>query len=81
LCELRSGTYAGLNEVQPTPPFIKAMAQAAFDEHMAEHALMLQQMAELETLPRDALCERLKTWFVDHAIKDDSRLKAIFQAM
>ena len=81
LWELRSGTYTGLSESPRTPPFVKAMAEAAFDEHMAEHDSMLRQMDALETLPREALCETLKTWFVNHAIKHDSHLKAIFQAM
>ena len=81
LWELRSGTYAGLRDRVRTPPFIKAMAEAAFDEHMAEHASMLGQMDAVRTLPRDALCETLKTWFVEHAIRHDSQLKAIFQAM
>jgi len=81
LWELRSGTYAALRNLQRTAPFVKAMAEAAFDEHMAEHASMLRQMEALKTLARDALCETLKTWFVDHAIKHDSHLKAIFQAM
>jgi hemerythrin len=81
LWELRSGTYPGFREFQRTPPFVKAMAEAAFDEHMAEHEAMLRQMEAVKTLPRAELCETLKTWFVDHAIKHDSHLKAIFQAM
>jgi hemerythrin len=81
LWELRSGAYAGLRDSQRAPPFVKAMAEAAFDEHMAEHESMLRQMASLKGLPRDALSETLKTWFVEHAIKHDSHLKAIFQAM
>ncbi len=81
LWELRSGTYAGLRDRPRTPPFVKAMAEAAFDEHMAEHQSMLKQMEELRALPRHALSETLKTWFVDHAIKHDSQLKAIFQAI
>ena len=81
LWELRSGNYAGLRDRERTPPFIKAMAEAAFDEHMAEHESMLGQMDAVSTLPRDTLCETLKTWFVEHAIRHDSQLKAIFQAM
>ena len=81
LWELRSGSYAPLRDHQRTPPFVKAMAEAAFDEHMTEHEAMLRQMDAVRTLPRAALCETLKTWFVDHAIKHDAHLKAIFQAM
>ncbi len=42
---------------------------------------MLRQMNAIKTLPREALSETLKTWFVNHAIKHDSHLKAILQAM
>ena len=81
LWELRSGSYGPLRDRPRTPPFVKAMAEAAFDDHMAEHETMLKQMDQLRALPRDVLSETLKTWFVEHAIKHDSHLKAIFQAM
>jgi len=81
LWELRSGTYAALRNRPRTQQFLKAMAEAAFDEHMAEHDSMLDQIDYVRRLPLDQLCETLKTWFLDHAIKHDSHLKAIFQAM
>src|SRR5579872_258165 len=74
LWELRSGTYAALRDHPRTPPFVKAMAEAAFDEHMAEHEAMLRQIDAVKTLPREALGETLKTWFLNHAIKHDSHL-------
>jgi hemerythrin len=81
LWELRAGTYAGLRDRPRSPPVVKAMAEAAFDEHIAEHKAMVTQMDALSELPREALAETLKTWFIDHAIKQDAHLKAIFQAL
>jgi hemerythrin len=81
LWELRSGTYERLRDRPRTPHFLKVMAEAAFDEHMAEHENLLAQFDRVCTLPLDALCEALKSWFLDHAINQDSHLKAIFRAM
>jgi len=81
LWELRSGAYAALQDRPRTQKFLKALAEAAFDEHMAEHDSMLAQIDHVRGLPLEQLCETLKTWFLDHAIKHDSHLKAIFQAM
>jgi len=81
LWELRSGTYAALQGRARTAPFLKAMAEAAFDEHMAEHDMWLGRIDDTHDLPPDTLAETLKSWFLDHAIKHDSKLKAIFQAM
>jgi len=81
LWELRSGAYAALQGRPRTQKFLKAMAEAAFDEHMAEHASMVSQVDHVRGLPLDQLCQTLKTWFLDHAIKHDAHLKAIFQAM
>jgi hemerythrin-like metal-binding protein len=80
LWELRQGTYTGLRSHARTPQFVKAMAGAAFDEHMAEHEKLLSQFDDAIALPLDTLCETLKSWFLDHAIKHDSHLKTIFQA-
>jgi hemerythrin len=81
LWELRSGTYQGLKNLHRTPYFMNAMAEAAFDDHMAEHETLLSQFDDVCALPVDTLCEALKSWFLVHAIKHDSHLKAIFQAM
>jgi hemerythrin len=81
LWEIRSGNYAPLQGKAGTPHFLKAMAEAAFDEHMAEHGTLLAQLDAISSVPDAALCEAIKSWFILHAIKHDSRLKAIFQAM
>jgi len=81
LWELRQGKYARLKGNPRTPQFVKAMAGAAFDEHMAEHEKLLSQFDDVSKLPHDKLCETLKSWFLDHAIKHDAHLKAIFQAL
>jgi hemerythrin len=81
LWEIRSGSYAPLQGRSRTPPFLKAMAEAAFDGHMAEHATLLGQFDAICAAPDDALCEAVKSWFVVHATKYDAHLKAIFQAM
>ena len=81
LWEIRSGSYAPLQGKGGTPYFVRAMAEAAFDEHMAEHGTILAELDAISRAPDDALCEAIKSWFILHAIKHDSRLKAIFQAM
>lgn len=82
LWELRSGTHTALQGRPRTAPVLKAMAEAAFEEeHMAEHNLWLGRIDNTHGLPLDTLSETLKSWFLDHAIKHDSKLKAIFQAM
>lgn len=81
LWELRSGTYTSLQGQPRSPPFLKAMAEAAFEEHMAEHDMWLGRIDNTHDLPHDTLSETLKSWFLEHAIKHDSKLKAIFQAM
>ena len=81
LWEISSGTYQPLRDQPRTPHFLKAMAEAAFDTHIAEHDVLLAQLDAIIGGPVDALREALKAWFVDHAIKHDSHLKTIFQAM
>jgi hemerythrin len=81
LWEISSGTYQPLRDRPRTPHFLKAMAEAAFDTHIAEHDVLLGQLDAIIGGPVDALREALKAWFVDHAIKHDAHLKTIFQAM
>jgi hemerythrin len=67
--------------------FLEAMSAAVIDEHIVEHTRSLQQLdaiirafhsaADAGMRPGDAL----KDWFVDHAVKHDAHLKAVFQAM
>lgn len=81
LWEIKSGTYEPLRGRSKSQRFLTAMADAAFDEHLREHAALLLRFNALGGAPVDKLIEMLKTWFVDHAITHDSHLKAIFQAM
>jgi hemerythrin len=81
LWEISSGTYQPPRDQPRTPHFLKAMAEAAFDAHIAEHDVLLGQLDAIIGGPVDALREALKAWFVDHAIKPDAHLKTIFQAM
>jgi hypothetical protein len=41
----------------------------------------LNQLNGFGALPPHTLCSHLVSWFVDHAIKQDSRLRAVFQAI
>lgn len=68
--------------------FLKAMSDAVIDEHIAEHAQSLQKLNLVmrafhsgANLGERALSDILKDWFVDHAIKYDAHLKAVFQAI
>lgn len=81
LREIRFGTYKPLQGRTRTLHFLKAVAGSAFDEHMAEHGTLLARFDTIVSGPVDALCDGLKVWFVDHAIKYDSYLKVIFQAI
>jgi hemerythrin len=80
LWEIRSGTYEPLKGRAQSPHLLKAMAAAAFDEHMTAHTTLMASFDALRTAPLDTLCETLRAWFLDHAIKYDAHLKAIFQA-
>ena len=79
--EIKMGTYEPMKGRSRPSRLVEAMAEAAFDEHIAEHAAMLTRFDAIVAAPADTLCEALKAWFVDHVIKQDSHLKAIFQAM
>jgi hypothetical protein len=57
------------------------MAASAFDLHMAKHDELLARLDAIIAGPVDALDDSLKTWFVDHAVKHDLPLKAIFQTV
>jgi len=81
LWEIGTGTHEALKGRARTPHFLKAMAEAAFEEHVAKHDELLARLDAILVGPAEALTEALKTWFVDHAIKHDLHLKAIFQAV
>ena len=70
------------------PGEVKAMTGRAIKGHLAEHE---RNLADLRKIMRaaeaDSGCDlaqtsaELKRWFLDHAVKYDSQLKAIFQAL
>jgi len=81
LWEIKMGGYAPSPDRPRTPRYLEAMAEARFDEHMAEHAKLLTRFDEMTREPPETLGETLKAWFVDHVVKQDSHLKTIFQAL
>jgi hemerythrin len=81
LWEIKMGTYGPIEGRSHPSRSAEAMANTAFDEHIAEHAAMLARLDAIVGASPDALSNALKSWFVDHVIKQDSHLKAIFQAM
>jgi hemerythrin len=81
LRDIKSGAYKPLQGLPRTQNFLKAMAEAAFDDHIADHETMLARFDTICSHAIETLCEALKAWLVDHVIKHDSHLKAIFQAM
>jgi hemerythrin len=81
LWELKSGTYELLRGRLQAPRVLKAMAESAFDLHMARHDELLARLDTIIAGPVDALDDSLKTWFVEHAVKHDLPLKAIFQTV
>jgi hemerythrin HHE cation binding domain-containing protein len=81
LRELLSGTHPSIKGRPKTARLAKALAGADFDEHWAHHGALLNRLSALSALPPPVLCLHLKDWFVDHVIKQDSRLRAVFQAI
>jgi hemerythrin len=71
-----------------SPKFLRAMSEAAILEHIDDHQ---EAFAYLDTVIRSKysrtqsedqpLSDDLISWFLDHAIKHDAHLKAIFQAI
>ncbi|HLJ21953.1 MAG TPA: hemerythrin domain-containing protein [Stellaceae bacterium] len=80
LWQIKTGTFKRRSS-KALPRVTGLMADAAFDQHTAEHAFSLAALDEIARAPLAAMVDALKSWFVDHAIKHDSHLKAIFQAM
>ncbi len=81
LRELLTGTHQSLAGRRKSPRLAKALAAADFDEHWAHHGALLKRLNALSALPPPVLCLHLKDWFVDHVIKQDARLRAVFQAI
>lgn len=81
LWQIGAGTYEPMRGRAATPHFLRAMAGAALDKHIAEHDSFLDRLDHVIGGSLETVGDALKTWFLDHAIKQDSHLKAIFQAM
>lgn len=81
LRELRTGTYEPLNKWPAARRLVASLAAEIFDSHIVEHATLLDRFQEIARLPPESLGDTLKSWFIEHAIKQDAHLKTIFQAM
>jgi hemerythrin-like metal-binding protein len=80
LNEVVSGTSASVSA--------RTLGETAINEHVSAHeSAFVDLHAIIGNIERSALdrlpdyCEDLVRWFVDHSIKYDSHLKAVFQAM
>lgn len=81
LRELGTSTHHGAKGRPANFRLRKALAELRIDEHEAHHAHLLNGLQMLHALSPLDLCGQLKGWFVDHAIKHDARLRAVFQAI
>ena|SRR5689334_9654013 len=81
LWAIRMDTHDGVKRSPKARSLVAAMAGTVFDAHIVEHGRLLDHFDEIIGEPLDELAEKLRAWFVDHAIKQDSHLKTIFQAM
>lgn len=81
LREIKSGSYGEMRKQPPTPGLLKAIRDAALDEHILDHHTSLIQVRAIVSAAGQALCSGLKIWFIEHSTKHDAHLKAIFQAM
>ena len=80
LWEIQTGNYKPLQKRPQSQRFLRIMAKAAFDEHIAEHDELLARLATIVSGPASTLCDELKAWFVDHVHSYEADLKVIFQA-
>jgi hemerythrin len=78
---IKNGVCDDAEHGRRPPVYVKAMSAAAIEEHIAEHVDSLARVGALVADASHTSCLELKAWFVDHAIKHDSHLKSIFQAM
>ena len=70
------------------PHHLKAIVDAAIDDHIADHEILLDRLAEVaRRVDRGlfaegaSLCQEVEKWFLDHAIEYDLRIKAIVHSM
>ncbi len=68
--------------------FLKALGDVAMDEHLSAHEHELSKLKSIigaigsgDDLSRSNPCSELGDWFVQHVIKYDAHLKAVFQAI
>ncbi|HXP73123.1 MAG TPA: hypothetical protein VN823_03190 [Stellaceae bacterium] len=78
---MKNGTYEPLKGRPRTHNLARALANTAFDAHIAEHASLLERFDDMVRALIDHVCESLKVWFVDHVIKQDAQMRTIFQAL
>jgi len=81
LRELLSGAHQSPNARAKTGRLAKALANVGLEEHRTQHSLLLNRLDALRSLSTHVVCPHLKDWFVDHVIKQDSRIRAVFQAI
>lgn len=88
LCEIKLGMENPSPASRKTPRHLGTVTQAAIDDHISEHPRLLDHLITIarglcggDEINKAAMCADLKAWFLDHAIKHDAHLKAVFQAM
>jgi hemerythrin len=81
LREIQAGSYEGMRKGRPTSELVKAIGDASIDDHILDHHTSLVHMRAVVSTAGEALCAGLKSWFIEHSIRHDVHLKAIFQAM
>jgi hemerythrin len=81
LREIQAGSYEGMRKRRPTPDLVKAIGEAGICEHILDHQTSQAHIRAVVSAAGEALCAGLKSWFIEHSIRHDAHLKAIFQAM
>jgi len=79
LREIQAGSYEGMRKGRPTPELVKAIGDASIDDHILDHQTSLIHMRAVVSNMGQALCAGLKAWFIEHSIRHDAHLKAIFR--
>jgi hemerythrin len=87
LRELRRDLESPANEHVPRQ--LKTSIAAAIEDHIAEHSALRRRLADVTRTVRNGRWveggtspgELIGTWFLDHAVKYDSQIKTILQAM
>lgn len=81
LWDVKTRGYEPPHSRLPARDVLQALAESALDQHMDAHYAMLARLEAIIAGPREALCDSLKKWFVDHTVTQDLPVKAIFQAV